>query len=259
MTTRKVALYIRVSSEEQKREGISLEAQEAKLKLFVESKEWEVFQIYKDEGISAKSISIRPACKQMLEDARAHKFDAIIMVKLDRAFRNTLDAIMTSDELRELEIDLISLHETIDTTTAMGRFYFTIMSGLAQLERELTAERVDEVREHKFNQGLMIGRAPVGYKWSKTQKKFLIDEKKADMVKQVFQKTFDGVRGKLICDEFKLDPKSYYRIIRNKAYIGITIYKGVEKEGAHEPLISKEVFYEIQKREIENRQKAQSA
>lgn len=244
--SKRIALYIRVSSKEQKREGLSLDVQERAMTSYAKDRGWQIINIFRDEGISAKiPLEKRPQGKLLMQGARSQEFDAILIVKFDRAFRNTKDAITISEELSNLKIDLISLREQIDTTTAMGRFFFTINSAYAQLERELTGERVDEIRNDKFEQGLMIGKAPFGYKWSKTQKKFVVDQKRAKIVKQIFEQTAQGVRWKDILQRYKISKSTYYDILKNKTYIGIISYNGTEREGAHEPLISKEIFYAV--------------
>lgn len=243
---KRVAIYTRVSSDEQKKEGLSLDAQKKKLEEYAEFKEWFVFKIYTDAGISGSSIKIRKAFKEMLEDAKAEKFSAILITKFDRAFRNVIDALTTIDELHKIGVDIVSISENIDTTTAMGRAFFTITQAFAELEAKKTGERVNDILRYKFNKGLLIGKAPIGYKWNKQQKKFLMDPKKAEMVKDIFLMKSQGKYYKEICDKYRIGITTYYNILKNKAYIGIVEYNGQTKKGIHDPLIDEETFNKCQ-------------
>jgi len=248
MEKKRVAIYVRVSSEEQAKEGLSLNAQKRRLEEYALSKDWYVYKIYEDAGVSAKiPIKKRPQGKEMFLDAQKNKFSAILLFKLDRAFRSTIDAILTSDELKEKKIDLISLSEQIDTTSAMGKFFFTLMSALAQLERELTSDRLNLTLNDKFQQGIMVGKLPIGYKWNKKTRKIQIDPNKSEMIKGVFDMASKGINYKIICEKYKIIPKTYYRIKKNKVYMGIIEYRGLEKDGTYESLVSKELFDKVNK------------
>ncbi|MCK9370142.1 recombinase family protein [Candidatus Dojkabacteria bacterium] len=246
-TKKRVAIYTRVSSEEQKREGLSLDAQRKALEDYAQLKGFWVYKIYTDAGISGFSIKKRKAFKEMLTDAKAGKFSAILITKFDRAFRNVVDAIKTVEELKTLKIDLVSLNEQVDTTTAMGNFFFILMSALAQLERDLTVERVSETNSSKFSNGIMIGRSPLGYMYSKKQKRFIPDPKTKDMIIDIFQMTAQGINYRYICGKHNLGFTTYYKLIRNEFYMGNIRFKKNTNIGNHEPLISKELFAKCQK------------
>jgi len=252
MDKKNVAIYIRVSSDEQKKEGLSVEAQLRKLQQYCEFKDWVVFKVYTDEGISAKSIKGRPAFSQMLQETKNGKFSAILITKFDRAFRNVKEALITFDDLKEKGVDFVSISEDIDTTTAMGKFFFIIISALAQFEREMTSDRNKAILEDKFNRGIIIGKIPFGYnavyKNKKEKKgiiKIVIHPKESEIVKQVFQKTSEGISYKEICKEFKLKPQSYYNMIKNKVYMGIVSFEGIQKTGSHEGIISEELWRKV--------------
>lgn len=245
---KKVAIYIRVSSDEQKKEGLSLDAQKRRLEEYALSNDWWIYKIYIDAGVTAKiPIKNRPQGKHLFQDFQKGKFSAILIIKLDRAFRNTVDAILTSDELRESKVDLISLSEQIDTTTAMGKFFFTLMSALAQLERELTGERVHDINLDKFKRGIMIGKAPIGYKWSKTKKQMVIDSRKVGIIQSVFKLASQGKNWQHICEANKISHQTYYNILRNRTYIGFINYRDQEIKGIHEPIVSEELFNKANK------------
>lgn len=247
-----VGLYLRVSSQDQKREGLSLSAQENKLKEYCNFHNKKIFKIYSDEGISAGSIKKRPGMKQMLEDAKAHKFSAILVTKIDRGFRNVKEAIITLDELKSYNIDFISLSENIDTTTPMGKFFFIVISAFAELERGLTTDRVKEILIHKFNSGLPIGKIPFGYtaiyktiNGKKIMTNIALEPKESAIVKDIFEMTANKQGYKEICLKYKIKPQSYYNIIRNKFYIGFLTFGKETKENTHPPIISKELWEKV--------------
>ena len=242
---KKVAIYIRVSSKEQKREGYSLQAQKKKLEEYSEFKKWWVYKVYEDAGISAKSIKGRKAFQDMIKDSIDGKFSAILIFKFDRAFRNTKEALITLEEMSNRGVDFISISEQIDTTTAMGKLFFTIISSFAQLERELTGERLNLTLNSKFDMGMMIGKSPLGYKWDKVKKIIVPHKTKSLMIQDIFTLTSQGVSYKEICEKYKLKPQSYYNIIKNKAYIGIITFHEKESKGIHEPLISEELWRKV--------------
>lgn len=243
---KRVVAYIRVSSEEQKKEGLSLEAQKRNIEDYCDSKGWFLNRIYQDAGISGKSIQGRKAFQEMISDAKQEKFSALVVTKFDRAFRNVMDALKTLDEFNALKIDFISISEQIDTTTAMGRAMFTIISVFAELERKLTSERVRTIHDDKFKNGIMVGKPPRGYRYSKTQKKFLIDDKRAEIVRKAFEMTKNNVNWKKICEELKINHQTYYDLLKNKAYIGIISFAGHENKASHEPLVDIDTFNKVQ-------------
>lgn len=247
----KVALYIRVSSAEQKDEGLSLEVQEKNLSKYAQQQGWEIAGIYKDEGRSGKDIKGRSEFQRLFQDAKKGKFKVILVTKLDRAFRSTKDALNTLDFWHELGIDLVSLAEKIDTTNAQGKLFFTLISAFSQFERDLTSDRVKEIQRDKVDKGLFPGKAPFGYKSIIRKKKiigFSIDVKRAEIVKGCFEKTAQGIGYKQICLEYGLKPQIYYNILKNKSYIGIINFEGKEiKSEAYKPLITDELFYKCQK------------
>ena len=243
-----VALYIRVSSDEQKKEGLSLGVQERRLIDYANNNEFIIFKIYKDEGISAKTHKGRKQFLQLLEDAKNKKFDAIIVTKLDRAWRSVKDAINTMEFLGDKNIDLISLSEKIDTTSAMGKFFFTVISAIAQLERDITGERNKDIIRDKFQRGIYpYPRTPVGYKFNKKKKIMEINNKQAEIVKEIYNSYSNGKSIVELTKTFNMGYQSIDNMIKNKVYIGIISFEGNERIGKHEPLISKELFNKVNK------------
>ena len=145
MNVTKVAVYLRVSTEEQAREGYSLGAQRETLETYCEIHDFEIVDVYIDDGYTGRNTN-RPAYRRMMEDIDA--WDAILVLKMDRIHRNTRNFIEMMDNLKKKGKDFISKQEKLDTKTAMGNFVMQLIQGIAQLESEQIGERTrDGMRE----------------------------------------------------------------------------------------------------------------
>ena len=143
---RKVAgIYIRGSTEDQAREGFSLGEQKEKLLQLCKFKEYEVFKVYQDAGISAKDMTHRPQFQAMLEDMKAGKINYIVAYKLDRVTRSVRDLEQLIDELEKYNCYLICERDDVNTSTANGRFFVRMLTVLSQLEIEVVSERTKVV------------------------------------------------------------------------------------------------------------------
>lgn len=245
---KRVAIYIRVSSNEQKKEGLSLASQLKKLYEYAKFKGWAIVKEYKDEGISGGFIKKRKGFKSLLEDSKKGVFSALLVTKIDRAFRNTKEALITLDELNERDIDFVSVSEDIDTTSPMGKLFFTMISAFSQFEREVTKERGRNIWMDKFEKGMFPIRPPFGYKAKKRSGKvilFEINPKEAQIVKKCFLNANGGIDYKVTCIDLKLHPQQYYNIIRNPAYAGFVQFEGKINKGLHKPIISEEIFKKL--------------
>ena len=134
-------IYIRVSTEDQAREGFSLGEQEEKLKALCKYKEYKIYKVYKDAGISAKDMEHRPAFQQMLEDMRIGKINYIVAYKLDRVTRSVRDLEILISDLEKHNCYLICDRDDVNTSTANGRFFVRMLTVLSQLELEIVSER----------------------------------------------------------------------------------------------------------------------
>ena len=148
----KVALYSRVSTQDQ-----SVEMQVADLKRYCEQRGFQTFKEYSDKGISGTKDR-RPALDELMMDARKRKFDAVLCWRFDRFARSTKHLITALEEFRHLGIEFISYQENIDTSSPLGKAIFTIVSAIAELERNIIVERVKAgIRRAKEN-GKELGR-----------------------------------------------------------------------------------------------------
>ncbi len=238
----RVAIYSRVSTEEQAKEGLSVEAQIDKCKSFCDAREWEIFKVYKDAGFSAGTLN-RPALELLLRDAKEKKFDIILVYKIDRFSRKLKDLITILEDLKTKNINFTSVTEQIDTTSAMGEAFFQIIGVFAQLERGMVKERVQLSFDRKINLGEALYRAPFGYTYQ--NKKLVKHPENAEKVKEIFEMWAAGVNYKEICQKFKIPNSTLYQIIKNPIYIGKIKYKGDLFKANHPSLIDEELFNKI--------------
>lgn len=165
--------YIRVSTEEQAQVGISLMAQDARIRAWAMANEAEMLGVHSDEGISGYKINNRPGLQAAVDEACREKA-ALVVHSLSRLCRNTREALELSDRLARCGADLVSLSEKIDTCTAAGKMVFRLLSVLAEFERDLVAERTRTAMAYARSQNRCIGNIPYGY--DKDTKKGLLVE-----------------------------------------------------------------------------------
>jgi len=173
MTSRVTALYIRVSSARQERDGMSLEAQESRLRGRAASEAWEPFEVV-IEARSAKDVSHRPAWTAVLARMRAGEVGRIVACKLDRMTRSVRDACSLIEECEAHDCALVSLNESLDTSSAMGRFFVRMLAALAELEREVISERVGASLAHLRDTGRVYSSSPP-YGWRAVDGKLVED------------------------------------------------------------------------------------
>ena len=155
--------YVRVSTEDQAREGVSLDNQEDKIKAYASLNGLALVEIIQDAGISGKTMD-RPGISRVLKMVESGEAEAVIVYKLDRLSRKTLDNLTLIESFDRNGIAFHSIMEKIDTKSAQGRFFLTIISALAQVERDLIAERTIDALSHKKKKREWMGRIPFGYR-----------------------------------------------------------------------------------------------
>lgn len=159
-----VAIYTRVSTTDQAREGHSLEEQEKRLRAMCEANNYKVFKVYTDAGISGKSTENRPAYQQMIKDMKKKRFNLIMAFKMDRISRSIVDFETFFNEIKKYNCGIEFLCEKIDTNGAAGMMFARILGIFAQFERELIKERTLVGVESAVNKGHFGGKPPLGYK-----------------------------------------------------------------------------------------------
>lgn len=279
-----VAIYTRVSTTDQAREGHSLEEQEKRLKARCISNDYEVYKVYTDAGISGKSAENRPAYQQMLKDMKKGKFNLIMAFKMDRISRSIIDFEDFFKELKKYNCGIEFLCENIDTTGAAGMMFARILGIFAQFERELIQERTLVGVESAVNKGHFGGKPPLGYKHKldvsgkHKLKEWEIDKDEAKIVKEIFDlcasgKTYFQI-SKLLKEKYpnvissikedketgekkityrKWNDSSISCILNNKCYMGTYEYrKCLENKDTIEivdivpKIISKELYNDCQ-------------
>ena len=257
-------LYIRVSTEDQAREGFSLPEQEKRLRAMCEYKGYEIYKLYKAAGISAKTGNYRPAFEELLQDIRDKKCNTIVVLKLNRLTRSVYDMEGIMKFLDENNAYLDCANEEINTTNSSGKMVARLLTTVSQNEIERTSERTKVGLAGAIKEGHIPARAPLGYKH--IDKKLVPDPLTKDIVIRIYNLYFEGksyyniatifneekVLGKINwCDTGIL------RIIANEVYKGDyvhgkrtnhpTYYKDVV-----EPIVSKELWESCQVQKKKN-------
>src|SRR5918999_399168 len=188
----RVALLLRVSSEEQ-RERETIELQEEFLGQYCGLYDFEVAEIYKDDGVSGTiPLHERPEGRRLLEDASAGKFDAVLVYKLDRLGRTLLVMVDAHDRLQEAGVALRSATEPIDTSTPSGRLIFQMLASFAEYERGTIRERTQAGLHRALRNGKFSGRIPYGYRLTEGGKGLDVVEQEAEIVRSIFENIAEG-------------------------------------------------------------------
>ena len=185
----KIAIgYTRVSTSIQADEGFSLEAQEEKIKAWCAMNGYSLAGVFVDAGISGSDAGNRPGLQKALADCR--KGGALVVYSLSRLARSTRDTLTIAEELQRRDVDLVSLSERIDTTSASGKMVFRLLAVLAEFERDQVSERTKGVLQHKKSRGERIGGIPYGSRLADDGVRLLPDETEQEIVALV--KKFQG-------------------------------------------------------------------
>lgn len=185
-----VGIYPRVSTEDQSRFGFSLDEQEESLRRLCEWKGYNIYKVYREEGVSAKSMN-RPKFQEMIQDMKDGKINKILVYKLDRLTRSIQDLETICKLLEKYHCDLESDCEEINTSTPTGVFFMRMTTILAQLEIERTSERTKFSLMGAAKKGHFSGKAPIGYR--KINKELVIDEVESEVVKDIFKSYLSGL------------------------------------------------------------------
>jgi DNA invertase Pin-like site-specific DNA recombinase len=208
----KVIGYIRVSTEEQATSGVSLDVQEEKIRAYCSVKDWELVDIIRDAGISAKNLK-RPGIQSiltLLPKKVSRGFDAVIVMKLDRLTRSVRDLGLLNDEFKKHGVSFISIGESVDTSTAAGELFHNIVMSMSQWERRAISERTKVAMQHKKNQGQRVGTIPYGYDVSSAGKLVESDAER-QVLKDIIGSRVAGCSYQHIANslnDLKIKPKS---------------------------------------------------
>ena len=252
------AIYPRISKKD-KLERRSFEAQKSHLIKFCNDTGRTIYKIYElDKGRSATvkedalrirlegttmfsmfELKKRPGLLEMFYDAGKGLFNEIVIFKWDRFSRN---AIFQETALLLFQEFGVKITPTDDSMTPLIR---KITGDLSEEEINKLKSRINLSLKDKFIHGIIPSKMPYSYIWDKINKKVLLDDKKASIVKMAFELTLSNAKWHEICNELNLQKKMYYRIIKNPVYYGLISYKGKTKKGTHQPIISKKLFDDV--------------
>ncbi|MFV0274896.1 MAG: recombinase family protein [Bacilli bacterium] len=262
----KTAIYIRVSTEDQAKEGFSISAQKEKLTKYVEINDWELIDYYIDDGISGKNIKDRPEMNRLIKDIENKKINNILIYKLDRLTRNVKNLIELVELFDSQNCGLCSLTEKIDTTNAVGRMFLKIVGVFAEFERENLAERVSFGYEEKTRQGNYTNTNGIyGYDYIIGKGNLIVNESEAEIVKQIYKYYLSGKAMISIAKDYNIrkvptkrggdwSQSTIQSILTNNTYLGKVRY-GVNKKiknkafivsSDHEPIIDEYTFNKVQ-------------
>ena len=250
----KVAIYTRVSTEDQARKGFSLGAQKERLISYCKAKNWTIVGEYTDDGYSGRNEK-RPGYQKMLEERDL--WNIIVVLKMDRIHRNSVNFALMMDKLKNWDKDFASIQESFDTTNAMGRFVMDIIQRIAQLESEQLSERVKigMMQKAKTGKGFLGFNIPYGYDYQDGKLKLNPDESK--IVKMIFHLYLAGKSIGFIVKQLNSRNISTKRgrhwgkqtvatILKNPIYCGIKHWQDILHEGSHTNIIDLDTFNEIQ-------------
>ena len=257
-------LYMRVSTEDQAREGFSLSEQKERLETFCKFKGYEIKDYYEDAGISAKTGNERPEFIRLMEDIKSGKINTIVALKLDRISRSIFDWENIMKTLEKYNADIVCVNDDINTTSANGKMISRIMMSVSQNEIERTSERTKVGLAGAIKQGHIPHQAPLGYKHE--NKKLVIDHSTKDIVIRIFELCHSGTSYQKISTLFNKEKvlgkdnwrdSTIFNILQNEVYKGDFVHgKRTEHPTYYanvvEPIISRELWDECQVQKKKN-------
>ncbi len=257
-------LYLRVSTEDQAREGFSLPEQKERLETFCKFKGYEIVDYYEDAGISAKTGNYRPEFERLKEDIKSKRINTIIALKLDRITRSIFDWEKLMTFLDENDAYIDCANDEVNTTNANGKMISRLLMSVSQNEIERTSERTKVGLAGAIKQGHLPSQAPLGYKHE--NKKLVIDYSTKDVVVRIFELYYNGNSYQTISNilnEEQVLGKTNWRdstitaILENEVYKGDFVHGKRTKhptyyENVVEPLVSKEMWEDCQVQKKKN-------
>jgi site-specific DNA recombinase len=251
---KRAAIYTRVSTEDQAKEGFSLGAQLEKLRAYCLARDWVVIDEFVDDGFSGRNVN-RPAYNRMMESMDS--WDLLVVLKMDRIHRNSKNFMLMMEYLNKKDKEFVSMSESFDTSTAMGRFVMNIIQLIAQLESEQIGERVYIGMDQKAreNGGVLGFNIPYGYDYINGN--LIVNREESKVVKDIYSWYLEGKSlGKIvkILNNCKIPTKrgGYWAkktvstILKNPTYCGYLHWEDYLYKADHEPIIENSDFNEVQ-------------
>jgi site-specific DNA recombinase len=267
------AVYTRKSSEEGlEMEFNSLDAQREACEAFVASQRAEgwllVADRYDDGGFSGGTLE-RPALKRLRADIEAGKVDVVVVYKIDRLSRSLMDFSRLVEVFDQHKVTFVSVTQSFNTTTSMGRLTLNVLLSFAQFEREVIGERIRDKFAASRKRGIWMGGwAPLGYEVR--DRKLVVNEVDAKLVRSIFQRFLKtgsattlarGLIAENVSNKYGklIDKGILYKMLSNPVYAGVAMHKGVSYLGEHVGIIDRKVWDKVQARFQENPRKRAAA
>jgi site-specific DNA recombinase len=259
--TRKLrcAVYTRKSTEEGlEQEFNSLDAQREACEAYLLSQRAEGWLLvpdrYDDGGVSGATLE-RPALKRLLADIEATRVDVVVVYKIDRLSRSLMDFSKLVEVFDRNEVTFVSVTQSFNTTTSMGRLTLNILLSFAQFEREVIGERIRDKFAASRRKGMWMGGwAPLGY--DTKQRKLVVNDSEADLVRSIFSRFARGTppqqliehlakAGSLNKNGKPIDKGYLYRVLNNRVYLGEAVHKGTSYAGEHPAIIDRNIWDQV--------------
>ncbi len=271
------AVYTRKSTEEGLEQKFnSLDAQREACEAYIRSQKAEGWSLvsghYDDGGFSGGTLD-RPALQQLLQDIEASRVDVVVVYKIDRLSRSLMDFAKLVEVFDRKSVTFVSVTQSFNTTTSMGRLTLNVLLSFAQFEREVTGERIRDKFAASKKKGIwMGGRPPLGY--DVKDRKLVINTAEAETVRHIFQRYLDLGCVRALRDELRgqeitskawttregiqrggtpFDRGALYNLLKNRLYTGQIQFKGSLYDGEHEAIVSRDLFEAVQARMAELR------
>ena len=249
----RAAIYARVSTDDQARDGFSIAAQLKRLNAYCKARGWALANEYVDEGFSGRGIE-RPAYQRMMSEIES--WDVLVVLKMDRIHRNSRNFTNMMDLLKERKKEFNSMQESFDTTTAIGRFVMDIIQRIAQLESEQTGERVKMGMTQKAKKGKGHNGFPEPYGYRFNDGHLTVVDTEAMVVETIFHRYMAGSSLMDIASDLNehgistkkgkaWEKTTVLNVLTNPIYFGTLVWDGIEQDGSHPGIIEISTFLEV--------------
>ena len=260
----RVALYVRVSSQEQADEGYSIGEQTERLKKYADAMGWVVHKIYVDPGYSGGNME-RPGLNEMIKDVENGEIDTVVVYKLDRLSRSQFDTLYLIEKVFLVNnTDFVSMTENFSTNTPLGRAMIGFLAVFAQLEKDKINERTLMGKEARAKEGKWGGGSsvPIGYDYDVATDHLSVNEYEKMQILEAIDLFLKGMPLRTICRVFKdkgyvyrgrsqkthdWDPHRLKYVFANRVYLGYINHRGNWYKGTHDPIIDEETFNNLSK------------
>ena len=261
-----VAIYTRVSTQEQAVEGYSIGEQEKRLKTYSEAMGWVIYDVYTDPGFSGGNMD-RPALQRMISDVKAYRVDKVLVYKLDRLSRSQLDTLYLIEKVFLANgVDFVSMNENFSADTPFGRAALGIMATFAQFEREQIKERLMMGKQARAKSGKFSGGNNIPYGYDYINHELVINEREAAIVREVFDRYLKGLSPTQIAKQFnasglrtrkgRWSDSQIRNILDSRNNVGEVHFQGEWIQGTHPAIVSPEIFSAAQTIRTKRRQEA---